>query len=109
ALRHGTEFALTVLPSDVQVDRKTLAEIKSRFPGLNPDLTRINRLMGEFASREGIPILETLMPLLDARDSGQMDLHYTIFDSHMTPKSHRVLAKALAEQLLTRGMIRAQK
>ncbi len=105
AARHGAKLAITVLPSDVQVDRKFLENIRSGHPGLELDMTRINRLIGEFGADENIPVLETLKPLLAARDAGETGLHYKVFDSHMTPKSHRIMANALAEQLSARGLV----
>ena len=103
----GTRFALTVLPSKEQVDPELLARIRASFPGLKLDMTRINRMIAAFGAAHNIPVLETYKPLDDALKAGEQDLHYKVFDSHMTPKAHGILADALAKQLLERKLVPA--
>ena len=64
-------------------------------------------MIAAFGRANGIPVLETYQPLADAYKTGQTGLHYTLFDSHMTPKSHGILANALAKQLLARKLVPA--
>ncbi|MCP5082812.1 MAG: hypothetical protein GY948_14090 [Alphaproteobacteria bacterium] len=101
----GARFAITVLPSKIQVNKADIASTLVHYRGLKLDMTRINRMIEAFGNDHGIPVLETLKPLLAARDAGQRGLHYQRFDSHMTPKSHRILANALAKQLLVRKLV----
>lgn len=103
----GARFALTVLPSKVQVDPKNQAKMRAQFPGLKIDLTRINRMIDEFGKTHNIPVLETYTPLADGFKTGDEDLQYRPFDSHMTPKAHGILAEAIAEQLLARKLVPA--
>lgn len=105
AAERGTRFAITVMPSKIQVDPPELERMGADLTELELDMTRINRMIEDFGKQHNIPVLETLKPLLAARDAGQTGLHYQVFDSHMTPKSHGILAKALANQLLERKLL----
>ena len=96
---------MTSMPSEVQVQKQFIEGVLEQFPELKFDVLRINRFLEQFGNEHGIPVLEILRPLLAARDKGVSGLHYTLYDSHMTPKAHEILAQALAEELVVKGLV----
>lgn len=105
AADHGASFAMTSMPSKEQVQTSHVEHILRTFPGLQLDLQSINRELQAFGDSQGIPVIDLLGPLLAARDSGADGLHYSLFDSHMTAKAHRILARALADELVAKALI----
>ncbi len=105
AERAGAKFTMLAMPADIQVMESKQEAVRKQFPSLELDLSRGNRELAEFGTAGAIPVFDVLTPLLAARDAGQSDLHYTLFDSHMKPLAHRIMAKALARKLLSSGLL----
>lgn len=103
----GARFAVTVVPSMDQLAPEYVAQWVAQFDGLALEFTRINRMMESFAIQNGIPVLDGYQRLFEAYEAGEKDLHRSRFDSHLTPKGQRLLAEALAQQVLAGPLLSA--
>ena len=103
----GAKFAMVSIPSDFQAATGVQERIRSRFPQLKIDPTRGDRALADFGAQNSVPVFDILTPLLAARKAGQTDLHYTLFDSHMKPVAHKIMAKSLARQLMETNLLPA--
>ncbi len=107
AEENGGKLAMIAMPADIQVEKSKQASAEKGFPSLKLDLTRGNRELAEFGAAQNIPVFDVLSPVLAARDAGLTETHYSVFDSHMRPATHRVMGKALARDLLASGLLPA--
>ncbi|MEM7424653.1 MAG: hypothetical protein AAF441_01050 [Pseudomonadota bacterium] len=105
AEKSESRFAMISMPADIQVMKSKQEAALKQFPELKFDLQRGNRELAALGAERRIPVFDILTPLLKARDAGQTDLHYTLFDSHMKPLAHRIMAKSLARDLLASGLL----
>ena len=62
-------------------------------------------MIAALGEKHNIPVLDLHTPLRDSINAGATGVHNKHFDSHMTAKAHKILADALATQLLARGMV----
>lgn len=101
----NAEFAMVSIPSDVQMKPGAKEGFQKRFPKLKIDDTRGDQELKTFGESNGIAVLDARTPLIKARAAGTTDLHYTVFDSHMKPIAHEIMAKSLAQQLVARKLV----
>lgn len=99
------ELALVSIPSDFQMKIGIADSFMKRFPKLKIDDTLGDKELKRFGQQNGIPVLDARTSLTKARADGITDLHYTLFDSHMRPIAHEIMAKDLARQLLARKLV----
>ena len=106
AAARGASFAMMVMASKLQGDRRYQRRIAETFPSLKLDLKRINRAFETFGKAADIPVFDALTPLLAAAGAGADDLYFDIEDKHMTAKAHRLVAADLARQIAASGLLR---
>ncbi len=99
------DFAMVSIPSDVQFKQGVKEQFLERFPTLKFDDTRGDREFKAFGEANGIPVLDAYTPLAKARADGRQQLHYSLFDSHMKPVAHEIMATALARQLISQKLV----
>lgn len=99
------DFAMLSFPSDVQLKDGIKEKFLKRFPDIKFDDRRADRELKAFGEANSIPVLDAYSPLAKARADGLRQLHYTLFDSHMKPVAHDILAKALAQQLVSQKLV----
>ncbi len=99
------EFAMVSVPSDVQLKQGIKEGFLKVFPNLKLDLMRGDKDLKAFGDANNIPLLDAISSLQKARAAGTTDLHYTVFDSHMKPIAHEIMAKSLAQQLLAQKLV----
>ena len=102
---HGASFAMVSMPSDVQFKPGTKERFQKRFPALKFDDRRGDRDLQAFGDANAIPVLDAYTPLAEARAKGMKNFHYTLFDSHMQPVAHTLMAEALARQLIAEKLV----
>jgi len=102
----GATFTMMVMAPKLQVETKYQAKVLEVFPLLKLDVTRINREFESFGKESGIPVLDALTPLLEKQKIGETGLYFNMEDEHMTAKSHVLVASALAQQILQKGLIK---
>ncbi|MCP5082433.1 MAG: SGNH/GDSL hydrolase family protein [Alphaproteobacteria bacterium] len=100
-----SDFAMISVPSDFQLKPGIREGFEELFPALKIDDTHGDRALKEFGAANGIPVLDIRTPLEKAKATGIRDLHYTVFDSHMKPKAHEIMAKDLARQLMSQKLV----
>jgi lysophospholipase L1-like esterase len=105
SVENGAKFAMMVMAPKLQVETKYQAKVLEVFPHLKLDVTRINREFESFGKESGIPVLDALTPLLGKQKIGETGLYFNMEDEHMTAKSHALVASALAQQILQKGLI----
>lgn len=103
----GATFAMVSIPSDVQFKPGTMEGFLKKFPALKVDDRRGDRELKAFGDAQAIPVLDAYTPLAEARANGVKNFHYTEFDSHMRPVAHRLMAKAMARQLIAEKLVPA--
>ncbi len=101
----GAEFAMVSIPSDVQFKPGIKEGFLQQFPNLKLDDRRADRELAAFGDANAIPVLDAYTPLAKARADGLENFHYTLFDSHMLPVAHELMAKALARQLIDEKLV----
>ncbi len=101
----GAGFALVSMPSDVQFKPGTKEGFLEQFPNLKLDDRRADRDLQAFGDAQAIPVLDAYTPLAEARANGLKNFHYSLFDSHMLPVAHELMAKALARQLVEEKLV----
>ncbi len=99
------EFAMVSIPSDVQLKPGIKEGFLEQFPNLKIDTARGDQDLKAFGDANNIPVLDAKTSLVKARAAGTTDLHYTVFDSHMKPIAHEIMAKSLAQQLLAQKLV----
>ncbi len=103
--RLQAEFAIIPIPSDFQLKPGIREEFDKQFPALKIDDGRIDKALQAFGAANGIPVLDARTSLEKAKRAGTKDLYYTLFDSHMRPISHEIMAKSLAQQLMAQKLV----
>lgn len=94
----GSELVLAVAPTKEQVHAGDLAEVVE-FMELNTemlDLEKPQRIVREFATANGIPVIDLLDPM---REAGKASRLYFSIDSHWNAEGNRIAAKVLAQNL----------
>ena len=99
------EFAMLSVPSDFQLKPNVKEGFLKAFPALKVDDTHGDQALKAFGEANGIPMLDARTALMKAKEKGAGDLHYTVFDSHMKPAAHKIMAKDLARQLLAQKLV----
>lgn len=100
-----SDFMMLSVPSDFQEKAGLQESFKKLFPNLKVDDTRGDRALKAFGDANGIPMLDARSALTKARADGIDEMHYTIFDSHMKPIAHEIMAKDLARQLMSQKLV----
>ena len=97
----GGQFAVVMIPERFQVhpQYRTDADL---------DYDKPQRLFGEFFTHNGIPHLD-LLPILRAQAESSGELLYYQRDSHFTRAGYKVSGEAIADYLLSSGLLTAAR
>jgi hypothetical protein len=106
--RRGADFVILVIPRSYQVYPDELRELQSAFQirDENLDLDRPQRILREWASSRGVPLLDLLPAFRNRRDRDPGGKLYYYPDAHLNPEGHRLAAEALAAFLQQSGLPR---
>jgi hypothetical protein len=99
AERSGARLVLVSVPSRLQVEEGVRDVLRSRWPGLRFDVTRINRALAELAEHNRIDYVDLLPAFEHAVHAGARSPYHTWEDEHWTPAGHRMAAAAVASHL----------
>jgi hypothetical protein len=106
ARERGAAFAVVAIPSRAQVHAEDYARFKRWFAFTDEelDMGRPQRLVGAWAARRGVPLLdlEPAMTAAAARDTTRL---YFRADSHWTQAGHELAGRLLARFLVDRGLV----
>jgi len=102
AEEHGVEFVVLSMPAPQVVDRHRWEALVESFPAMRRvqwDLDGPERRLSEFASENGIRLIQTSDHFKDALDGPPL-----FFDGlgHMTARGHQIMATLLSQFLSTR-------
>jgi hypothetical protein len=104
---HRVRLAIVAIPTRAQVYPDHWDEVRRRF---NPrdedfDLEKPQRILAEFASAHGIPLIDLLPTLRGARETGGPLYFQT--DIHWSPRGHAVAADEILRQLRAMALVPA--
>ncbi len=99
--RSGAAFAVVVLPC-----RENVYPSQSRFaPRIRREYPQVVKALYHLSMAEGIPFTE-LSPVFIEKAKGEQPLYYNgKFETHPTPAGYRVIAEAVADFLVERGVV----
>lgn len=94
--RAGARLLLVALPRSFQTGPAEPAEMIRAlgWPPEDIDLDRPQRILAEWASKRGVPLVDVLTAFRRHVEEGGDALFYTP-DAHMTPEGHRVAARTV--------------
>jgi lysophospholipase L1-like esterase len=98
----GAHFAIAVIPDQVQV----YPELERTVLGIDDADIEVQAPLAAFARAEGIPFLDLLPPLREARAADPDTLLYYAMDRHLTAEGHRIVSDALGSSLRSLGLLR---
>jgi hypothetical protein len=102
---HGARLVIVAIPTEAQVDPQRWAAVRQQFR-LNDDdfdLEKPQRILGAFASENGVPFID-LLPALRAARPTAGPLYFRT-DIHWTPRGHTVAADEILRQLRLLGIL----
>jgi hypothetical protein len=104
ANQHGIDFSVYIIPLPTQVGSKEWSSGKSLFYGYDPDSIENSRLyqsrLMKFCKTTGIRCIDLLPDFRKAYGTGKGPKLFFDYDGHWTPEGHRIVANAVAKQLL---------
>jgi hypothetical protein len=106
AERQGARYALAVVPGKWQIHRddwQALLSVRGEPDDDRWVLRGPNRKLAQLAEAHQIPVVDLMPPLRDAADDGRR-LYYPV-DIHWTAAGHEVAARAVADFLLSSGLL----
>ncbi|MFC1836174.1 SGNH/GDSL hydrolase family protein [Thermodesulfobacteriota bacterium] len=98
---HGAELMVVTVPP-LQVDPEVRRRVEDLHPDVRLDIDKINRVLGDFCRREGIPFLDLLPSFSEAYKTDGVPLFHK-FDLHWNAAGHEVAASEVARFLEKRG------
>jgi hypothetical protein len=101
----GARLVLVAIPTEAQVYPEQWDDVRRRFAlrGEDFDLDKPQRILSEYASAAGIPLID-LQPVLRAARASGGPLYFRR-DIHWTPRGHAVAADEILRQLGTSGLL----